>query len=140
LEIAEAQGVSIEKRDIILIRTGWISVFYDQGASAFYEGEFNEHGITYTPELVQWFYDMEIPAFGTDTIANEQTVSSRIGTALPLHGALLRNLGVSFNEIDWLEDLADDCASDGQYTFLYAAAPLKIVQGTGAPVNPIVVK
>lgn len=140
LATADAQGVTIEKRDIILIRTGWLSVFYDQGAAAFYEGDFNEPGITYTPELVQWFYDMEIPAFGTDTIANEQTVSSRTGTALPLHGALLRNLGVSFNEIDWLEDLAEDCANDGQYTFLYTAAPLKIVQGTGAPVNPIVIK
>jgi kynurenine formamidase len=52
----------------------------------------------------------------------------------------MRNLGVTFTEITQLDQLADDCASDGQWTFLYAAAPLKIVGGTGAPVNPIVVK
>ncbi len=40
----------------------------------------------------------------------------------------------------WLDPLAADCADDGQYTFLYAAAPLNIVGGTGAPVNPLAVK
>ena len=44
--------------------------------------------------------------------------------ALPLHCALMRNLGVAFTEICDLEALAEDCASDNQYTFLYTAAPL----------------
>lgn len=52
----------------------------------------------------------------------------------------MRNLGVTLTEIAWLEDLANDCASDKQYDFLYAAAPLKIVNGTGAPVNPLAIK
>ena len=30
-------------------------------------------GLTYSPELVQWFHDMEIPNLVTDTIANEVT-------------------------------------------------------------------
>jgi kynurenine formamidase len=52
----------------------------------------------------------------------------------------MRNLGVTFAEIIDLDALAADCAADGQYTFLYTAAPLKVVNGTGAPVNPLVVK
>jgi len=59
---------------------------------------------------------------------------------LPLHNALMRNLGVTFTEIAQLDPLAADCANDKQYSFLYAAAPLKVVGGTGAPVNPLVVK
>lgn len=59
---------------------------------------------------------------------------------LPLHAALMRNLGVTLTEIAWLDDLAADCAADGQYDFLYTAAPLKIVAGTGSPVNPIAIK
>ena len=55
-------------------------------------------------------------------------------------GALMRNLGIAFTEIVLLEDLAADCADDGQWKFLYTAAPLKIVGGSGAPVNPIVIK
>jgi kynurenine formamidase len=60
--------------------------------------------------------------------------------ALPLHCALMRNLGVTLTEIADLEKLADDCADDGRYEFFYAAAPLKVAQGSGSPVNPIVVK
>ena len=97
-------------------------------------------GLTYSPELVQWFHDMEIPNLVTDTIANEVTIDPVSGVALPLHNALMRNLGVTLTEIAWLDDLAADCAEDGQYTFLYTAAPLKVVNGTGAPVNPIVIK
>jgi len=59
---------------------------------------------------------------------------------LPLHAALMNNLGILFSEIIWLDDLAEDCASDGQWSFLYAGAPIHVVNGTGAPVNPIAVK
>jgi kynurenine formamidase len=61
-------------------------------------------------------------------------------TMIPLHAALLRNLGVVFNEIDWLHDLAEDCAKDGQYTFMFVGAPLKVVGGAGSPVNPTAIK
>jgi len=57
-----------------------------------------------------------------------------------LHSALMRNLGVAFTEIADLEALAADCAEDQIYEFFYAAAPLKIAKGSGAPVNPIVIK
>ncbi|HKY92408.1 MAG TPA: hypothetical protein VJM11_15275, partial [Nevskiaceae bacterium] len=101
---------------------------------------FVEPGLTYTPELVKWFHEMEIPNLVTDTIANEVTIDPVSGVALPLHIALMRNLGVAFTEIAMLEPLADDCAADGQWSFLYVAAPLKVVGGSGAPVNPVVVK
>jgi kynurenine formamidase len=135
---AEAQGTRIEKRDVLLIRTNFLRLFHEQG-EAFYEG-FNEPGLVYSPELVRWFQDMEIPNLTTDTIANEVTFDPNNGTALPLHCALMRNLGVTLSEIADLEELAADCAEDRQYAFLYAAAPLKIHQATGAPVNPIAIK
>ena len=135
---AKAQGTEIEKHDILIIRTNFLKLFFEQG-DAFYEG-FCEPGLTYSPELVQWFHDMEIPNLVTDTIANEVTVDPVSGVVLPLHNALMRNLGVTLTEIAWLEDLAADCAADGQYTFLYTAAPLKVVAGTGSPVNPVVIK
>ncbi|KQS03677.1 metal-dependent hydrolase [Sphingomonas sp. Leaf357] len=139
LAAAAVQGVDIEKRDILIIRTGWIGAFYEMGAAEFYR-DFREPGLTYSRSLAQWFAEMEIPNLVTDTMANETTVDPVSGVMLPLHIALMRNLGVAFTEIAQLDALADDCAADGQYTFLYAAAPLKVVGGTGAPVNPIVVK
>lgn len=136
---AKAQGCEIQKRDILIVRTGWIAKFYKVSREEFY-GNFVEPGLTHSDALVNWFADMEIPNLVTDTIANEVTVDPVSGVALPLHNALMRNLGVTLTEIAWLDDLAADCAEDGQYTFLYAAAPLKVVAGTGAPVNPIVIK
>jgi kynurenine formamidase len=83
---------------------------------------------------------MEIPNLVTDTIANEVTTDPNNGVALVLHNALMRNLGVTLTEIADLEQLADDCADDKQYTFLYVAAPLKVAKGSGSPVNPVAIK
>ena len=138
LACAVAQGVEICKRDILIIRTNFLQLFFDLG-EAFYEG-FCEPGLVYSPELVQWFADMEIPNLVTDTIANEVTFDPASGAALVLHNALMRNLGITLTEIADLEKLADDCAEDGQYAFFYAAAPLKVAKGSGSPVNPLVVK
>ena len=139
LAAAERQGVTIEKHDILVIRTGWIGSFYKRDRTEFYK-DFIEPGLTYSPELVRWFHEMEIPNLVTDTIANEVTVDPVSGVDLPLHNALMRNLGIALTEIAALDLLAEDCAADGQWDFLYTAAPLKIVGGTGAPVNPIVIK
>ena len=132
--VCEAQGVTIEKRDILVIRTNFLKLFFDLG-DKFYEG-FCEPGLVYSPELVQWFQDMEIPNLVTDTIANEMTTDPNNGIALPLHNALMRNLGVALTEICDLEKLAADCAEDGQYTFLYVAAPLKMNQAAAHPSTP----
>ena len=138
LTCAHAQGVEIQQGDILVVRTNFLQLFFEQG-EAFYEG-FNEPGLVYSPELVQWFQDMEIPNLVTDTMANEVTFHPDNGVALVLHNALMRNLGVAFTEIADLEELAADCAEDGQYDFLYVAAPLKVAQGSGSPVNPVVIK
>ena len=138
LAAAEQQGVTIEKHDILLIRTNHLQLFFEQG-DKFYE-DFCEPGLQYSPELVQWFHDMEIPNLVTDTIANEVTTDPDTGVALTLHNALMRNLGIALTEICDLESLAAACAEDGRWDFLYAAAPLKIHRATGSPVNPLAIR
>ena len=135
---ASAQGLTIEPHDILLIRTNYLQRFFDN-RDDFYT-DFCEPGLVYSPELVEWFHTKEIPNLVTDTIANEVTNDPNNGASLVLHNALMRNLGVVFTEICDLEALAEDCARDSRYSFLYTAAPLKIHQATGAPVNPIVIK
>lgn len=43
------------------------------------------------------------------------------------HAALMHNLGVSMTEIASLDSLAEDCARNEHYDFLYVPAPLKVV-------------
>ncbi|PKW25979.1 cyclase family protein [Phycicoccus duodecadis] len=139
LEAAERQGVEIRPRDVILVRTGWIGSYYRMPRAEFYT-DFNEPGLIYSPELVEWFQAMEIPNLVTDTIANERSVDPETGIEMALHCALMRNLGVAFTEICWLDDLAAACAADGRWSFLYTAAPLKVEGASGAPVNPVVIR
>jgi kynurenine formamidase len=138
---AKAQGVEIRKRDILLVRTGWIGLFY-RDPERFYGGGqgWLEPGLTLSRALVDWFHEMEIPNLVTDTMANEVTVDPVSGAVLPLHVALMSYLGIAFTEIAALDALAEDCAQDGQYDFLYTAAPLKVVQAAGSPCNPLVIK
>jgi len=141
LGAAKKQGVTIEKHDILVLHTGWLNRFYEEGQAAFFpDGQFDEPGLEYSKELVQWFHEMEIPSISADTIGCEQAYNKETGGLGLLHAALLCNLGVIFNEIVWLKDLADDCDKDKQYTFLFAGAPLKLVYGCGSPVNPIAIK
>ncbi|MFC8181704.1 cyclase family protein [Rhodococcus sp. NPDC057297] len=138
LAAAEAQGTTIEPRDVLIIRTGWIGSYYRSSGDDFYR-DWNEPGLVYSRELVDWFQRMEIPNLVTDTIANELSFYPG-GLQLPLHCALMRNLGVTFTELCQLDALADACAADKRWSFLYTAAPLKISGASGAPVNPVVIR
>ncbi len=137
---ARRQGVTIEKHDMILVRTGFYLNFLQGGTLQYVRDAVNEPGITYTEEMATWFYEMEIPVYGTDTMGNEQTFSTRTRTTQPVHPYLITRLGVTMLEMAWLETLAADCEKDGQYRFLMTVGALKIVGGTGSPINPVVVK
>lgn len=139
LACADAQGCELRARDILLVRTGWLGRYAEVGQAAFF-ADLREPGLRYRPELVDWFHRMEIPNLVTDTFANETNADPDTGFIMTLHGALMRNLGVSMTEMASLDELGADCAADGQYEFLYVAAPLKVVRGAGAPVNPVVIK
>jgi kynurenine formamidase len=139
VEVAAAQGVRLRPRDVLLVRTGR-PVFFREHTIAEFHGSWPEPGIVFSAGLVEWFREMEIPNLGSDTIGVETTIDPATGAKLVVHSALMRNLGVLFLEILDLEELAADCAADGQYDFFFAAAPLKIVHATGAPVNPLAIK
>lgn len=138
LACARTQGVEIAPRSILLLRTGWLGALL--GGREPMRPDYWEPGLTFSHDLVAWFDAMQIPCLVTDTLANETTYEPQSGVMLPLHGALMRNLGVVFTEAAWLEDLAADCAQDRRYEAFYCASPIKVVGGTGGSINPVVLK
>ncbi|PCJ90551.1 MAG: metal-dependent cyclase [Porticoccaceae bacterium] len=138
---AEAQSVTIEKRDILLIRTGSMGRFYDKKDHDNWNA-LTEPGLCYSKDLIHWLNKMEIPVIASDNLAIEKAAQTIDGESfvIPLHGALIRDLGIVLSEIYWLDELAASSAKDGRYSFFFSAAPLKMKGGTGAPVNPIVIK
>lgn len=140
---AEAQGTEIRDRDMLLVRTGAIERTRDPDAEW---GPLSEPGLVYSEELVEWVAEKDIPLVGADNLAVEKAVqqievSGDTRTiVIPLHGALLRNLGVYINEVLDLRELSAAAAEDGIYEFLYVAAPLNVERGSGSPTNPVVLK
>jgi kynurenine formamidase len=139
METAEDQGTEIRQRDILLVRTGAMERVRDPNAEW---APLTEPGIVYSDELVEWFHEQEIPYVGADNLAVEKVAQTIDGDTyvIPLHGALLRDLGVYLNEVMDLSGLGAACAEDGIYEFLFTGAPLHVERGSGAPVNPVVLK
>ena len=123
LECARAQEVEIQPRSVLMLRTGWLGAL--KRGEVRTDDKYWEPGLTFSLELVRWFHEMQIPCFLTDTLANETTYEPNSGLMLVLHAALMRNLGVVFMEMAWLDDLAADCAEDRQSDALMPLPPCR---------------
>lgn len=125
---AAAEGVEIRPGDIVLIRTGWLSVFgqdpklYDSGSPG--------PGAA----VAGWFKEHDLVALGADNTAVEPYPLPP-GEPLQLHLDVIRNLGGYLLEFVNLDELARDRA----YEFLFVAAPLRLVNGIGSPINPLAI-
>ena len=87
-----------------------------------------------------WIFDRELGAVATDTWGLEVLPNQTPDVFQPLHIILIVHMGLLVGEIFDLEALADDCAEDGTYEFLFTAPPLPITGGVGSPVNPLAIK
>jgi len=132
----EKQNVAVKPGDVLLIRTGWMHGKWDDIPSS--RGAHGEPGIGL--DSVPWLHEKQVAVIACDNIAVEVSPAVEPGVTLPVHCALIRDLGMTLGEFFWLEDLADDCAADGVYEFLFAGPPLRIERAVGSPVNPIVIK
>ncbi len=135
----EDENVEIEPHDMVLLRTGSLERFCDEGSVAFFS-DYSEPGLTYDEDLFEWIDDHRVLGIASDTLANELPRDPAAGEEYCLHHHLLRDRGLQFHEVLWLAELAEDCMADGRYTGLYVASPLKLVGASGCPVNPLFVK
>lgn len=132
-EVAAAQGVTVGRGDIVLIRTGWWARFLETG-----NGSEPYSGLDWRSAL--WLHEHEVAAVAADNLMVECPVSGVDGTFLPLHMLCLRDMGLMLGEYWDLDALAADCAADGVYEFQLIAPPLRVVGAVGSPINPIAIK
>jgi len=135
---ARAQGVDVHAGDIVLVRTGhlgWKSVL---PAGAPEAASRSEPGIS--TRAIPWLHDRDAAMIATDTAACSVVPPEPGDEFLTWHVAALRDLGLLVGELFDLDELAADCAADGQWEGLFVAAPMPIVGASGSPLNPIVVK
>lgn len=127
-QCAAAQNIKVKSGDIILLRTGWMQVFY-QDRALFDSGE---PGID--DSTLPWLKDHDIVAIGADNHAVE-VLEHIPPTDLPIHRYAIRDLGLYLMENFYLEELA----AEKVYESLVIIAPLQLTAGAGSPINPIAI-
>lgn len=128
--VTRSEGVEIGRGDVVLLRTGWGSLWRDP--VRYITGGSGSQAIGPGPERAgaEWLSSRGIFAAGSDTIAFE-----RVPSGMEVHVHLLVEKGIHIIEALNLEQLA----ADRVYDFLLIAIPMKIQGATGSPVRPIAV-
>ena len=85
-------------------------------------------------------FETQIAAVASDTWGFEVRPNEFENSFQPLHQIMIPNMGLTVGEIWDLDELAADCAQDGQYDFFLTASPMRITGAVSSPVNPIAVK
>jgi kynurenine formamidase len=134
LEAAEVeQGVRAAAGDILLVRTGHARRLAELGPWDTPEAKAGLH-----PTTARFLADRQIAALGSDG-NNDTAPSTTEGVAFPMHVLAINAMGVHLLDYLQFEDVVPVCEATGRWEFLFVAAPLRIVWGTGSPLNPIAV-
>lgn len=153
-----AQGTTVEEGDILLVRTGWIGWYRTQGAeerTAFNAAGHPCVGLRPGPENWKLLWNLHISAIGVDNPSVEVWPPAAfvkpedLGEILAnperldevfMHIRLLPLLGIPLGEFFDLDKLADDCAADRTYEFLFTSAPLNLLHGVASPPNALAIR
>ena len=134
---AKAQGVEIKRGDFVIYRTGHMERCLKNGEWGGYAGG-EAPGVSF--HTCDWMHDMEIAAICADTWGCEVIPNETDDVFQPWHWIVIPQIGITMGEIFYLKDLANDCAEDGVYEFMFVAPPLPITRGVGSPINPQAIK
>ena len=127
----KAQGVSIQRGDTVLIRTGHSKLWNEDNE----EYQRGEPGIDL--EAGRWLISQEIAHLGSDNWGIEvDPPATKDGERIRVHQELIIKHGICLQENMNLEELA----ADAVYEFAYISSPLRIRGATGSPGNPIAVR
>ncbi|TCT03985.1 cyclase family protein [Aquabacter spiritensis] len=135
--VAKAQGVEIRKGDFVIIRTGQMEQRLKTGEWGGYAGG-DAPGVKF--ENCYWSQEKEIAAICSDTWGVEVRPNETSEVFQPWHWVVIPAMGLTMGEIFYLKELAEDCAADGVYEFMFCGPPLVITGGTGSPINPQAIK
>ncbi len=126
-------GLTVSIGDILLVRVGHGRRLAEHGPWDMAQAKAGLH-----PTCATFLAERGVVALGSD--GNNDTAPSAVeGIGFPVHVLTLNSMGVHLLDYLQLEDAVALCEQCGRWEFLVAAAPLRIVGGTGSPLNPIAV-
>ena len=134
LEAAEREeGVTVAAGDILLVRTGLTRRLAELGPWETAKAKAGLH-----PSTARFLASRRVAALGSD--GNSDTAPSTTeGIGFPIHTLTLNAMGVHLLDYLQFEDLAAVCEREGRWEFMLVGVPLRIVGGTGSPLNPLAI-
>lgn len=127
--IAKAQGVAIGPGDALLVYSGREE--FVRAAGAYGPSTGTRPGLHVS--CARFIRDRDVSILGWDM---HDAMPDRDQLPWPVHGVLY-SYGVALLDNALLEPLAQACAEERRYEFMFMALPLKIPRGTGSPANPV---
>lgn len=85
-----------------------------------------------------WLKERDVALIGCDGVSDVMP-SGVEGLANPLHELVLVGLGMRILDNLNLDDVAAAAKSRDRWEFMFVGAPLRVVGGTGSPLNPLAV-
>ena len=90
---------------------------------------------------LDWVARTELAALASDTWGCEvRPNNTEGGINQPWHWITIPIMGMTMGEIFYLKDLAEDCADDHVYEFMFVAPAIPITGAVGSPTNPLAIK
>jgi kynurenine formamidase len=132
----QVQGVAVGRGDFVFVRTGQLAQVRDRGSWGDYDGG-PAPGLGL--DAVPWVAGRQIAALATDTWGMEVRPNETPDTNQPLHIVFLVYMGLWVGEIFDLEPLAQACAEEGRWEFMFSGPPLRISRAVGSPLTPLAV-
>ena len=132
------RSVELKRGDYVIVRTGRWSAAQKAGSWDGYPGG-DAPGFAF--ETLEWVKRTELAALASDTWGCEvRPNKTEDGINQPWHWITIPIMGMTMGEIFKLKELADDCAADKVYEFLFVAPAIPITGAVGSPVNPLAIK
>ena len=130
---ADAQQVRLGQGDLLLVRVGHRQRQAELGPWDSARARAGLH-----PEALELVAERRVAVLGSDS-NNDTCPSAAEGVEFPVHVLAVNAMGLHL--LDWLQldDLAGLCEEAGRWSFCCVVAPLRLVRGTGSPVNPIAI-
>jgi kynurenine formamidase len=125
-DAARRQGVELRPGDVVMVRSGQMTLWNDPQAYITNEAGVNREG-------AEFLARSGAIVVGADNLSFEQIPSTEEGNWLPVHTYLFAEAGVTIMEVVDLEMLS----AERIFEFCFIGAALKLRGATGAPMRPM---
>ena len=127
----EKAGLKVQSGDAVFINTGRWKLREERGP-----WNIAEDAAGLFASCARWLKERDVAILGSDA-AGDVIPSGIEGAPLPIHRLVLVAMGMPIFDNCDLGAVSEEAARQNRWEFLLTAAPIRVVGGTGSPLNPI---